>query len=308
MSTAAASSVQGDGPVPEAFRGLVDDAAIFPPGNAPLTEAVPAHRAHRKAPYAGLVGPFVIGEGRLPDLLDEVSDDVEPLPVSVVVGGGAGAIEGAVRWATRTGALELRALEIAVREDATGEIAHNAKRIVAAVDQLVAAGELDDETPVFIEMPRLYGEAPGHGWLAALDEIAAMDHRLKFRTGGVEADAFPSARELATCIDAALERELAFKCTAGLHNALRHRDEETGFEHHGFLNVLLATRASLDGGSVDEVAAVLEVADRDEVRAAVQEQGDMLTSTRRWFTSFGSCSVREPLEDLTALGLMEERG
>lgn len=308
MSTATSSPSPSPDHVPAAFRGLVDDAAIFPPGNAPLTEAVPAHREHRKAPYADLVGPFVLGEGRLPDLLDEVSDDVEPLPVSVVIGGGAGAIEGAVRWATRTGALELRGVEIAVRADATGEIAHNAKRIVTAVDQLVAAGELDDETPVFLEMPRLYGEAPGHGWLSALDEIAAMDHRLKLRTGGVEADAFPGARELATCIDAALDRELAFKCTAGLHNALRHRDEETGFQHHGFLNVLLATRASLDGGSVEDVAAVLEVDDRDEVLTAVREQEDMLPSTRRWFTSFGSCSVLEPVEDLTDLGLMEDRG
>jgi hypothetical protein len=308
VSTAATPPEQPGGPVPEAFRALVDDAAIFPPGNAPLTEAVPAHRKHQMAPYAALVGPFVIGEGRLPDLLDDVSDDVEPLPVSVVVSGGAGAIEGAVRWATRTGALDLRGLEIAVRESATGEVAHNAKRIVAAVDQLVAAGELNDEIPVFFEMPRLYGEPPGHGWLAALDEVAAMDHKLKFRTGGVDKEAFPSARELATCIDAALDRELAFKCTAGLHNAVRHRDEETGFEHHGFLNVLLATRASLDGGSVDDVAAVLEVGDRDEVVAAVREQAQVLPATRRWFTSFGSCSVLEPLEDLTELGLMKERG
>jgi hypothetical protein len=304
VSTAAASP----GPVPAAFHALVDDAAIFPPGNAPLTSAVPAHREHRTAPYAALVGPFVIGEGRLPDLLDEVSDDVEPLPVSVVVSGGAGAIEGAVRWATRTGALELRGLEIAVREDATGELAHNAKRIIAAVDQLVAAGELDDETPVFLEMPRLYGEPPGLGWLTALDEVAAMDHKLKVRTGGVDADAFPSAQELAGCIDAALDRELAFKCTAGLHNALRHRDDETGFEYHGFLNVLLATRASLDGGSVEDVAAVLDVDDRDEDVAAVREQEQELPATRRWFTSFGSCSVLEPVEDLTDLGLMNIGG
>ena len=72
--------------------------------------------------------------------------------------------------------------------------------------------------------------------------------RLKFRTGGLTADAFPSAAELAACIDAALDRETPFKCTAGLHHAVRHTDPETGFEHHGFLNVLLATRVALDGG------------------------------------------------------------
>ncbi len=39
---------------------------------------------------------------------------------------------------------------------------------------------------------------------------------------------------------------------------MRHRDHETGFEHHGFLNVLLATRLAFDGGSAAEVAEVLD--------------------------------------------------
>ena len=45
--------------VPEFARALLDDAAMFPPGLAPLAEAVPAHRRHESAPYAGLVGPLV---------------------------------------------------------------------------------------------------------------------------------------------------------------------------------------------------------------------------------------------------------
>ena len=46
--------------IPPEYTALVDDAAIFPPGNAPLEEAVPAHREHRAAPYGDLVGPFVV--------------------------------------------------------------------------------------------------------------------------------------------------------------------------------------------------------------------------------------------------------
>jgi hypothetical protein len=297
----------GPAPVPSWLTGLVDDAAIFPPGNSPLPEAVAAHREHRSAPYATLVGPFVVGDSRLPDLLDVVSDDVDPLAVSVVVSGGAGALTPAVRWATRTGALELRALEITLRDDDTGAIVHNAKRILAAVDEVRATGELDDEVPVYVEPPRLYGAPPTPGWLGALDEVAAADLRLKFRTGGADADAFPAAHELAASVEAAIDREVAFKCTAGLHNALRHRDEDTGFDHHGFLNVLLATRATLDSAGVDEVAATLEQTDADAVRARVDEVGaDGLVSARRWFTSFGSCSVLEPLEDLVDLGLLPD--
>ena len=89
-----------------------------------------------------------------------------------------------------------------------------------------------------------------HGWEAAADEVAAAELRLKFRTGGVEAHLFPSADQVVSWIDAALDRELRFKCTAGLHNAVRHRDPDTGFEHHGFLNVLVATaRGCSTGGS-----------------------------------------------------------
>ncbi|MFP5253693.1 MAG: hypothetical protein ACLGH4_07840 [Actinomycetes bacterium] len=302
MSTAAPSDQTA---IPAWLTGLVDDAAIFPPGNSPIPEALRAHREHRTAPYAALVGPFVVSDTRLPDLLDEVSDDVDPLAVSVVVSGGAGSLESAVRWATRSGALDLRSLEIVLRDDDTGAIVHNARRILTAVDQLVAAGELGDEVPVYVEPPRLYGAPPTPGWLGALDEIAATGHRLKFRTGGADADAFPAAHELAASIEAAIDREVAFKCTAGLHNAVRHRDDATGFEHHGFLNVLLATRATLDSTGIDEVAAVLERQDPAEVAAAVREVGEpALESARRWFTSFGSCSVREPLDDLVELDLL----
>ena len=41
---------------PAFLDALVDDAAIFPPGNVPLDQAVKEHREHREAPYAALVG------------------------------------------------------------------------------------------------------------------------------------------------------------------------------------------------------------------------------------------------------------
>lgn len=295
--------------MPAFLRGLVDDAAVFPPGNTPLDEAVAAHREHRAATYADLVGPFVVGDARLPELvLTSAATRSEAgglLGVNVVVSGGAGALEPAVAWATRNGLLDLRGLEIAIRESDAGDLAPNAGRIVTAVDSLVASGVLDEDVPVYVEPPRPYGATPTASWLAALDQIAATDHRVKLRTGGVDADAFPSARELATCIGAALDRELKFKCTAGLHHAVRHRDPDTGFEHHGFLNVLVATRVSLDGAGVADVAAVLNETDPTVLTGSTDEAG--LGGAHRWFTSFGSCSVLDPVDDLTALAILETR-
>ncbi|MEO7352553.1 MAG: hypothetical protein ABIR34_01675, partial [Marmoricola sp.] len=223
-----------------------------------------------------------------------------PLAVNLVVTGGAGAIEPAVTWIGRSEGVSLRAVEFALRDE--DDLAHNASRLVHVVDSLEE--QLEDVT-VFAEPPMLRGE-PTHGWLSALDELGAREIALKFRTGGLTDDLFPSSTQLASCIESALDRELPFKCTAGLHHALRNRDEETGFEHHGFLNVLLATRASLDGNGLDEVAGVLDETDGPALASRLSADPDRAARTRRWFTAFGSCSVLDAHEDLVELGLIGE--
>lgn len=286
--------------VPAWLSGLIDDAAIFPPGNLPLDRAVAEHRVHRASEYADMVGGFVVSDVKLPDLidvLDEQDDEDETaFAINLVVTGGAGAIEPAVRWACRAPSVHLAALELALRDE--DDLPHNARRVVTALDALEE--DLAD-VAVFVEPPRVLRE-PTHGWLGAVDELAMRELPLKFRTGGVTADAFPTTVEVAASISAALDRELPFKCTAGLHHALRHTDPETGFDHHGFLNVLVATRACLDGG---DVAAVLEETDGGRLMDGLDPE--TLERTRRWFTGIGSCSILEPHDDLVELGLVEGR-
>ena len=73
--------------VPEQYQHLVDDAAVFPPGNAPLADAVTAHDGHSSAEYADLVGPFVVDDVRLPRLGELTEGRTEPLPVTVSLSG-----------------------------------------------------------------------------------------------------------------------------------------------------------------------------------------------------------------------------
>ncbi len=297
--------------VPAFLTAFVDDAAIFPPGNAPLEQALADHAAHGEEEYADLVGGFVVSDLKVADLANMVVEQRakravsrdhaphdEPLALNLVVTGGAGAIDPAVTWVSRSEGLALRAVEFALRDEE--DLAHNAQRLIQMVDSL---GEQLDDVTVFAEPP-IPPDPPSHGWLAALDELAAREIHLKFRTGGATADLFPDSTRLATCLEAALDRELPFKCTAGLHNAVRHRDEGTGFEHHGFLNILLATRASLDGSSLAEVAEVLEQTDGTVLAERILRDPDQAARTRRWFTSFGSCSVLDAHEDLVELGLL----
>jgi hypothetical protein len=264
-------------PLSEAWAHLVDDAAIFPPGDMPFDEAVDAYDARYVTEVGRLVGSFVLRDTDLPKLVGPVA------PVSIVCTGGAGQLAGPSAWIRRKN-VEPAGMEIAVRD--LDDLAGNVRRIVAATD------DLETEWPIFVELPQI---EPDHGWLAAADVAAEAGLRLKFRTGGLEASAFPPAEVLAAWIDAALDRETQFKCTAGLHRALRHTGDD-GFEHHGFLNVLQATADAFDGASRDEVVSVLE--DRE-----LSTTADRALQGRRWFISFGSCSVDEPWADLRVLGL-----
>lgn len=274
-------------PWPEEWRGLVDDAAIFPPGNAPIHEATAAWSARREESYADLVGSFVLRDTDLPLVrgLDA--------PLAVVITGGAGQVAGPLGAAARIG-LRVAGLEIALRDP--DDPAANVRRVVAAIDEARDAGTLADDTPVFVEIPG----APTRTWLAAADEVAAAGHRMKLRLGHVDHDLVPDSSTVAAWIDAALDRETPFKATAGLHRAVRHDPEGGG--SHGFLNVLVATQVLWDGGSVGDATDALE--QRDGVSLAASLSGPGIASTRRWFTSFGSCSATEPLDDLIALGLI----
>jgi hypothetical protein len=282
------------------LRGLVDDAAIFPPGNAPLADAVPAHARHVSAGYGRLVGPFVCGDRVLPELsrLLEAQPPEQPLPLAIVVVGGAGAIEPALRWADRDPHLAVRAVEAALRDE--DDLAHNAARVVTVLDLA-----LPDGVDAYVELPRLHGTEPTAGWLAAADAVAEAGHRMKLRTGGESPEAHPDETELATVVDAALDRQTTFKCTAGLHHGTRRTDPDTGFEQHGFGNVLLATAALLDGADRDAAAAVLADRQADRIGATLHDWDiDTAARVRNWFRSFGSCSIDEPVADLTAWGLL----
>ena len=293
--------------VPPEYAALVDDAATLPPREAALEDAVEGHRAAQAAPYGGLLGPLVLDDRSLPQLLGRPGRDEQPLPITVVVSGGAGAVEPAVRWAAGgprgagSSAVRLTGVEVALRD--LDDMAGNARRVVAAV---LAARDVAPEVPAYVELPLTHVPDPAasHDWLTALDEVAAADLRLTLRPGGPEQRLVPTSATVAAAVDAALDRELVFRCTAGLHRAVRRRAADTGLEDHGFLNLLLATARTWDGAGRDEVVAVLEERDAEVLVPAARAQGAGLSSARRWFASFGCSTVADPLADLISLELL----
>ncbi len=176
--------------------------------------------------------------------------------------------------------------------------------VVATLD-LAVRGELgrtSDGTraTVFIEVPR--DERRG----ALIHHLAGTAYLAKLRTGGVRADLYPDAAELGSALVALVRAGVPFKATAGLHHAVRNTDAATGFEQHGFLNVLVAVAAVLDGADAVEAAVLL--ADRDSAGLAASLGAWPLGQSEqvRWvFRSIGTCSIDEPVSDLIDLGLLE---
>lgn len=260
--------------IPALFAGLCDDAAVFPPGLAPLPAAIAAHDEYAKAWYADLVGPLVLAAPALDALGDLLGPRDTALPVAVTLPGGPAGLP-AVLDAAQTLPVDLRALEIAV-PDGMGPA-----ELLGAISAATA--------PVYVEIPRDDRRGP------LLRALAGTGHRAKFRTGGVRADLYPDEAELAAAICAAIDAGVPFKATAGLHHALRNTDPETGFEQHGFLNLLLAA------GDPDHAEAHLAERDGTVVAGLVRDLED---GVRARFTSFGTCSVTDPLTELAALGLL----
>ncbi|MFA1542449.1 hypothetical protein [Actinomadura monticuli] len=269
--------------IPAFALGLCDDAAVFPPGLAPLAEAVPTHRAHRAAPYAGLVGTLVLPATALEDAYPLLRDGA-PLDLSITAPGGP--CQAAKALATAADMpVRVRGLEVAVPP---GMRPDEFFRLLGGTD-----------VPVYVEIPRDDRRA------AMIAAVAARRHRAKFRTGGVKAHLYPSPDELAAAIVSVVNARLPFKATAGLHHPVRNTDPETGFHQHGFLNLLLATDAALRGRTAADLAAILADRDAPSVATRVRALGEARAiAARGRFLSFGTCSITDPLNELADLGLL----
>jgi hypothetical protein len=290
------SSTGGTAPGPAIVPllvGLVDDAAVFPPGSAALPDAVAAHRVHRAAWYADLIGPLLLPATALRDVPALLGPD-EVIDIGVI---GDVPIAGLPDVLSQTDPrLRVRQVEAAVAK--RGE--DPAPGLGALLSHAALLEQLHPELSLFAEAPLTWGLFEALDVIAA-ERTAGVAVAPKFRTGGLAAELFPTPVELAAVICACRDRALPFKLTAGLHHAIRHPDPETGFTHHGFLNIIAAVLVAADGAEVIEVAEVLGATDPVPLIERVRPRRD---HERPLWRGFGSCSVTEPLDDLARLGLV----
>ena len=279
------ADVAAASPLTALFGALIDDAALFPPGNAAMPDAVAAHPHHLAGGYGFTVGRFLCPASRIPELAQAWSRP-DPLTVGIIADTGLDGLSDAITQVVTDPQLELGAVEIVLPPQSSSE---------ALGDILAALPEVTG----YVEVPR------GQDLSTELDAIAVAGREAKFRTGGDALGAVPAPEELAAFITACVARRIPFKCTAGLHHAICGTEDEAGNTQHGFLNVLLATRAAVFGEEEEEILGWLREGSAEVIVHALRALHEHdARRVRTSFIGFGSCSISEPVAELTELGLL----
>ncbi len=289
------------GAVRALLAGVVDYAGLFPPAALPLDEAAANYRRYRQSDDAWMLGHFVIPASQLSALAGIVGSDARASwPLSVLVGDDVVDDVATIHAICgSTPALDVRSAEL--RADSVDRIAAIAAALPARWERYV---ELPVSSPTLPELMRA---------------LAAHELRAKIRTGGVTPESIPSAESVAGFLLHAAGARVPVKATAGLHHPVRGHfpltyapDAPTG-EMFGFLNVFLAGALIRMGASRTELIAMLSssdasalVADDAGVRWDRWTVGRAQIESARasLVTSFGSCSFREPVDELAHLLLL----
>jgi len=284
------------------LHSLIDYAGLFPPAGLDLPTAAANYAAYRGGEDAWALGRFVVPTARLRDLDALDGARVEP---------GA---------AWRIAALAGADLDADLREISGFNQRQHGRAVADTIELKAATGvaisdalaRIDGQLDAFIEIP--IGDDPAR----LIEAIAAARGRAKVRTGGITADAFPQPTQLLRFIRRCIEANLPFKATAGLHHPLRgayrltYQPDSGCATMFGFLNVFLAAAflrhgmRDADGLELIEESspASLHVADQGIAWRSHRLDDASLRYARGFALAFGSCSFREPMDDLRAMRLL----
>jgi hypothetical protein len=287
------------------LEGIVDYAGLFPPASLDMRTAVEHFASYRGDGDAWTLGRFVLPVSRLSEFEE----------ARRAVGAGTEVARWSLSGLTGGDAVTdiARVTEFNVRQG-TGAVVESLEAKLSTADDIRrVSSRLPGDMELYVEIPVRDDPLP------LVRVIADAGAKAKIRTGGVTADAFPSSQEIARFLRRCVEAGAPFKATAGLHHPIRapYRLTYDADAPHsvmfGFLNVFVAAAVLRDGGTEADAIEILETRDARQFRFDDDGLGwrdhrlttEQLRATRRGFArSFGSCSFREPVDDLRALALI----
>ncbi len=285
------------------LTGIVDYAGLFPPAALSMKEAVLQYAHHLKDADAWMLARFVVPVARLDEFIREARSvlplDSSPWRLSAL---------GSAKFQDDVDLIqEFNKSNPGATIDVIEIKATHVEEVLAAA--AVFSGSLN----VFVEIP--IDKDPS----VMLQAIAKAGLHAKVRTGGLTADAFPASSDLARFIATCVNMRIQFKATAGLHHPIRgvhnltYKPESERGAMYGFLNVFLA--AAFVANKLSEAEAEDILNEQSTAAFHFNDEGVTWRSKRLTLTelknarehvaaSFGSCSFKEPVEDLHALQLL----
>jgi hypothetical protein len=271
-----------------------------------MSEAVTNYSAYRSGNYSWMLGRFVVAADRLEELIETAgeftSKDAEAnWRVAVVIGDDVYKTTQRIAALNENNEQGIVCDTVEIKTDSSALIEDTAKNLPAGITA--------------------YFEVPLDQNLADLiSTLAITGQKAKIRTGGLTADAFPSAQEIVRFVRTCAAANVPFKATAGLHHPIRcfkpltyESDSPTG-SMHGFLNLFLMTGFTREGFRpsllVHLLEEELEEVFRFDEQTVVWRDEFTLSSwhierLRKYgIQSFGSCSFEEPIAELKELGVL----
>jgi hypothetical protein len=290
------------------FQGLVDYAGLFPPAGQDMRAALESYASYLDGPDRQFLGRFIVPFSRLSELEEAGSDLMprgkrsSPWRLSVLVSDGV-----------RAAAEEM--LRFNSDHSSGSRKGHAAIDVVEM--KATTQDEIEHQRRDLADAFTAYFEIPLSGDIAALtNAMARLRVRAKVRTGGVTPDAFPPARALIDFISACRRNGVPFKATAGLHHPVRanyrltYEPDSPQGRMYGFLNLFLAAALLYANDTEETALAMLEETDASAFvfeDGAISWRGKRLTvqqiaaSRSEFAIAFGSCSFREPVDELAQL-------
>ena len=294
--------------------GAIDYAGLFPPGQLDMADAVAEYGSYLRSDDVWALGAFVVPAARLDELATVAIGLQAPSgePLGALTAWRVSAVVGAN---VRTDMDQVRAFNAAHATGSTWPAAVQSVELRASTAEVIvdAARTVGEGFDLFVEIPIAGDVQP------LVRAIGAANACAKVRTGGTTGDMFPPSEDLARFLAVCVGEKVPFKATAGLHHALRgaypltYAPDSARSTMYGFLNVFLAAAFLRAGESEAMARALLE--EREAAALQFDQSGiswrghrlstEQLGSSRDGaIRSFGSCSFREPLDDLASLGLL----
>lgn len=304
------------------LNDCIDYAGLFPPSSESMQQAVQNFSQYRRSKHAWALGRLIVPVDRLHEFLASFhdlspADNGVEKPWRLSCLWPKGLVESTLSVKSAVAAMH-QAETDANRDSRCNIVLDTVEAVCENAEQI---RRFDEFLPVpcrgFAEVPT---DERRDGCLDALADVPRICGKL--RTGGVTPEAIPSVERVANFLASAVQRRVPFKCTAGLHHPLpatrplTYQPDAPIGKMHGFWNVGLATGLLMQN-TIDALIAQTLLADeqaksfdvRDDV---VQWAEHLLTAEqfadvrRRGFVSFGSCSFREPIDDLLQLGWLHD--